>query len=197
MRTSNRLTKSIVLLVLLSSLGVAAQNFDILVKNGHVVDAKNSIDKTMDVAIKDGKIAEVKANIPASQAKTVIDAKGMYVAPGLIDIHGHHFFGTEPDAYLSNSFTALPPDGFTFPNGVTTAVDVGGAGWRNFRVFKENVIDQSKTRVLSFLNIVGSGMKGGAIEQNINDMDPKLTAMVAKQNPRLCGRGKIGPLQRL
>ena len=84
---------------------------------------------------------------------------------------------------MSNSFTALPPDGFSFRSGVTTLVDVGGAGWRNFRTFKEQTIDRSKTRVLSFLNIVGTGMKGGAIEQNVNDMDSKLTAMVAKQFP--------------
>jgi dihydroorotase len=158
-----------------------AQNFDILIKKGHVIDAKNGIDKVMDVAIKEGRIAKVEANIPENQSKTVIDANGLFVTPGLIDIHGHHFFGTDPDAYLSNSFTALPPDGFTFRSGVTTAVDCGGAGWRNFRLFKENVIDRSKTRVLSFLNIVGSGMKGGAIEQNTNDMDSKLTAMVAKR----------------
>ncbi|WP_339713787.1 amidohydrolase/deacetylase family metallohydrolase [uncultured Kriegella sp.] len=160
-----------------------AQNFDILIKGGKVVDAKNGIDKMMDVAIKDGKIAKVDANIPQSQATKVIDANGLLVSPGLIDIHSHNFHGTEPDAYLSNSFTALPPDGFSFRSGVTTIVDVGGAGWRNFRIFKEQTIDRSKTRVLSFLNIVGSGMKGGAIEQNIDDMSPKLTALVAKQHP--------------
>lgn len=160
-----------------------AQDFDVLIKNGQVIDPKNGVNKVMDVAIKDGKIARVETNIPAKSARTVIDAKGLFVSPGLIDIHGHHFFGTEPNAYLSNSFTALPPDGFTFRSGVTTVVDVGGAGWRNFETFKEQTIDKSKTRVLSFLNIVGSGMKGGAIEQNINDMDPKLTAIVAKQYP--------------
>jgi len=160
-----------------------AQDYDMVIKNGHVIDAKNGIDKVADVAIKDGKIAEVASNISESKAKKLIDAKGLYVSPGLIDIHSHNFHGTEHDAYLSDSFTALPPDGFSFRSGVTTIVDVGGAGWRNFKLFKENVIDMSKTRVLSFLNIIGSGMKGGAIEQNIADMDPKLTAMVAKQFP--------------
>lgn len=162
---------------------VFGQDFDILIKNGHVIDAKNNIDKVMDIAITDGKIAKVEGNIPAAKAKKVIDAKGLFVSPGLIDIHSHNFFGTEPDAYLSNSFTAVLPDAFSFRSGVTTLVDVGGAGWRNFRIFKEQAIDRSKTRVLSFLNIVGSGMKGGAIEQNLNDMDPKLTAMVAKRYP--------------
>jgi len=172
-----------IVLFILFALVVNAQEYDILIKNGHVIDTKNGIDKISDVAIKDGKIAEVSSNISESKAKKTIEAKGLYVSPGLIDIHSHNFHGTEHDAYLSDSFTALPPDGFSFRSGVTTIVDVGGAGWRNFKLFKENVIDQSQTRVLSFLNIVGSGMKGGAIEQNLSDMNPKLTSMVAKQYP--------------
>lgn len=157
------------------------QEYDILIKNGHLVDPKNSIDKKMDIAINDGKIARVEASIAGSNATTVIDAEGLVVTPGLIDIHEHVFWGTKPDAYISNSYTSLPPDGFTFRVGVTTIVDAGSAGWRNFRIFKEQTIDQSQTRVLAFLNIVGSGMKGGAIEQNLNDMDAKLTAMVARK----------------
>ncbi|TMU54776.1 amidohydrolase/deacetylase family metallohydrolase [Flagellimonas algicola] len=160
-----------------------AQDYDILIKNGHVIDAKNNIDQTMDVAISDGKIAKVAANIPKKSAKNVVDAKGLIVSPGFLDIHSHNFYGTVPMGYLSNSFSALPPDGFTFRSGVTTIADAGGAGWRNFTVFKEQVIDRSKTRVLAFLNIIGSGMKGGAVEQNLADMDPKLTAMLAKQYP--------------
>lgn len=181
---ANRISVIFVTLIMLfSAAGTTAQNFDLLIKGGQLIDAKNGLNKVMDVAIKDGKIAKVDTNIPESQAQLVVDAKGLLVTPGLIDIHSHNFHGTEPDAYLSNSYTALPPDGFSFPNGVTTIVDVGGAGWRNFRQFKENVIDRSETRVLSFLNIIGSGMKGGAIEQNLADMNPKLTAMVAKQYP--------------
>lgn len=173
----------LILIAVLLVSGLQAQQIDILLKGGHVVDPKNNINSPMDVAISDGKILQVARNISESGAKLVVDASGLYVTPGLLDIHSHNFFGTEQDAYLSNSFTALPPDGFTFKSGVTTVVDVGGAGWRNFKTFKEQTIDNSKTRVLSFLNIVGSGMKGGAIEQNINDMDAKLTAMVAKQFP--------------
>jgi len=174
----------IFVLLFCSSLGMA-QEYDIIIKGGHVLDAKNNINQVLDVAIKDGTIAKVESNIAANKANKVIQAKGLFVCPGLIDIHSHNFHGTEPDAYLSNSFTALAPDGFSFRSGVTTIVDVGGAGWKNFRTFKEQTIDRSKTRVLSFLNIIGSGMKGGVIEQNIDDMDPKLTALVAKQYPKL------------
>ncbi len=159
------------------------QVYDILIKNGHVIDAKNNINKIIDIAIVDNKIALIKKNISNELANRIIDANGLYVSPGLIDIHSHTFHGTEPNNYLSNSFDALPPDGFSFRSGVTTIVDVGGAGWRNFKIFKEQIIDRSKTRVLSFLNIIGSGMKGGAVEQNIDDMEPNRTAEIVKKFP--------------
>ena len=171
----------IILLFLQGGITCLAQEYDILIKNAHLIDPKNNIDQKMDVAITDGIIAAVATQISASRAKTAINAEGLYITPGLIDIHAHVFWGTKPDSYISNSFTSLPPDGFTFRSGVTTIVDAGSAGWRNFRIFKEQTIDQSRTRVLAFVNIVGSGMKGGAIEQNLRDMDPKLTAMVAKK----------------
>ena len=158
-----------------------AQNYNIVIKGGHVIDPKNNVNGVMDIAIKDGKIAQLAKNIDAKQAIQVVDAKGMYVTPGIIDIHGHVFCGTEPDHYLSNGLSAVAPDGFTFRVGVTTIVDAGGAGWRSFPEFKKNIIDNSQTRVLSFLNIVGEGMRGGAYEQNLNDMDPRLSAMVAKR----------------
>jgi len=161
-----------------------AQPIDILIKGGRVIDPKNHLDGVMDIGIKDGKISRVAANIPASEAFRVVDATGKLVVPGLIDIHGHHFFGTEENRYLRNSFTALPPDGFTFRAGVTTVVDAGSPGWRNFDTYKAQTIDHSQTRVLAFLNIVGAGMAGGPIEQDLLDMDPRLTAMEAKANSK-------------
>lgn len=183
MKSMKRYTSLVAILLFYSSNFLLAQNYDLLIKGGTVIDAKNGINAVMDVAVKDGKIASVSQNIASNQAKTIVNAKGMIVSPGFIDIHGHNFHGTIPNAYLSNSFSSLPPDGFTFRSGVTTIVDAGGAGWKNFHIFKEQVIDRSKTRVLSFINIIGSGMKGGAIEQNLDDMNAKLTAMVAKQHP--------------
>jgi dihydroorotase len=156
---------------------------DLLIKNGHVIDARNSVNGVMDVAVAGGKVARVAANIDPAGAGRVVDATGMYVVPGLIDIHAHVFYGTEKDSYLSAGDSAVPPDSHSFRSGQTTLVDVGGAGWRNFPQFKEQVIDRARTRVLSFLNIVGSGMKGGPIEQNLADMDARLTAMRIRQNP--------------
>ena len=161
-----------------------AQSYSIVIKGGLVIDPKNGINEVMDIAIQDGKIASVAKNINATGAAQVINAKGLIVAPGLIDIHGHVFAGTQPDRDLSDGNSALMPDGYTFRVGVTTIVDCGGAGWKNFPVFKKNVIDVSQTRVLSFLNIVGEGMRGGAYEQDARDMDAKMAAYVAKQNKK-------------
>lgn len=169
--------------ILIFQLKSYTQSYDILIKNGHVIDMKNNINKVIDIAIDDNKIALVQENISVNSSIRIIDAKGLYVTPGLIDIHSHNFHGTIPNRYLSNSFSALPPDGFTFRSGITTIVDVGGAGWKNFEIFKEQVIEKSKTRVLAFLNIIGLGMQGGETEQNIDDMDPELTAKMVNKYP--------------
>jgi dihydroorotase len=159
--------------------------FDLLIRNGHVIDPRNGVNAVMDVAVTGAKIARVAAGIDPARARRVADATGLYVVPGLIDIHAHVFYGTEKDSYLSNGESAVPPDNHSFRSGQTTLVDVGGAGWRNFPQFKEQVIDRARTRVLSFINIVGSGMKGGPVEQNLADMDARLTAMRIRQHPGL------------
>ncbi len=158
-----------------------AQQYDIIIKGGHAIDPKNKIDKVIDFGIKDGKVARVAQNIPSSEGKVVVDARGLYVSPGFVDIHSHNYHGVDPEREYSNGFNALNPDPFTFRTGVTTVVETGGSGWRNFAHFKEQVIDRVQTRVLAMLNIAGEGMAGIPHEQNLNDMDPKLTALVARQ----------------
>jgi len=170
----------------LVGLGLAqAQQFDLVLKGGRLIDPRNRIDSVMDIAISGGKIARVAQDIPAGQGKQVVDVARLIVSPGLIDIHVHVFYGVEPDGAYSSGPNGLPPDGFTLRSGVTTAVDVGSSGWKNFRELKERVIDNSRTRILAFLNIVGSGMKGDPVEQNLADMDAKLTAMRVKQFPQI------------
>jgi len=163
------------------SLAQQNQDIDILIKGGHVIDPKNSIDGLMDVAIREGKISQVASNIPVANAKRVVDAKGLYVTPGLIDMHAHVFIGNDLDAYIANAQTSVPPDGFTFRSGVTTVVDAGSSGWRNFRLFKEQTIDRAQTRVLALLNIVGTGMTGRFEEQDMSDMNPVMTAHMVKK----------------
>ncbi len=156
--------------------------YDLLLVHGHVVDAKNHLDADRDVGIKDGKIVAVAQNLSPKDALKTIDVKGFYVTPGLIDLHVHVYAGTgEKGSYAGD--LSLYPDGYTFRNGVTTVVDAGSSGWRNFDDFKDRVIDRSKTRVLAELNIVGAGMRGPKYEDNLDDMDGKLTGEKAKKFP--------------
>jgi dihydroorotase len=161
---------------------IKAQTYSIVIKGGQVIDPKNNINGPMDIAVKDGKIALVAKNIDAKEGVQVVNAAGMYVTPGLIDIHVHVFQGTNLDQQYMNGPSSITPDGFTFRVGVTTVVDAGCAGWRTFPEFKKQTIDKSQTRVLAFLNIVGEGMRGGPFEQNQKDMEPKITADFAKKN---------------
>jgi dihydroorotase len=162
------------------TLAPAQDRYDLLLKNGTVIDAKNGINAVRDVAISGGRITAVTANIPADQARRVVDATDLYVTPGLVDIHVHVFANSMAREYTGAS--GVRPDGFTFRSGVTTVVDAGSSGWRNFEEFKTNVIDRAKTRVFAMLNIVGSGMGGRLdVEQNVSDMDPAKTAEMAKR----------------
>jgi len=171
------------LLLLCFQVPLGAQSYDVILKGGHVIDPRNSIDDVLDIAIKDGKIAALDEAIDAKLATQVVDVSGLYVTPGLIDIHGHVFAGTSHEGVLMDGFASLPADGFTFRVGVTTIVDAGDAGAKTFAKFKANVIDRSKTRVLAFLNISSEGMHGGEMseEQQVTSfMDPVLAADIAK-----------------
>ena len=83
-----------IVLLLLSAGFVFAQDYDLLLKGGQVIDPKNKISGRRDVAIKDGRIAAVAAEIPAAKAVKTVNVAGMYVTPGLVDLHVHVFAGT-------------------------------------------------------------------------------------------------------
>lgn len=168
------------LLLMINSL--SAQTYNIVIKGGQVIDPKNNINEVMDIAVKDGRIALVAKNIDAKEGIQVVNANGFFVTPGLIDMHVHVYQGTNLDQQYMNGPSSVTPDAFTFRVGVTTVVDAGCAGWRTFPDFKKNIIDRSQTRVLAFLNIVGEGMRGGPFEQNLKDMDPKVTGQYAIKN---------------
>src|SRR5450432_1984294 len=155
--------------------------YDLLLQGGHVIDPKNGVSAIRDVAIKDGSIAAVAAHLDPAAALKVVNVAGMYVTPGLVDIHAHVFAGTgERGSYAGD--LSLYPDGFTFRVGVTTVADAGCAGFRNFEDFKDRIIDRYKTRVLAFLNIVGNGMRGGKFENDLTDMQAKPTAEMSLQH---------------
>jgi dihydroorotase len=158
-----------------------AKKYDLLLQGGHVIDPRNNLNAVRDVAISGGKVAAVAAKIDPADALKTVDVAGLYVTPGLIDIHAHVYTGTgERASYAGDN--SVYPDGFTFRVGVTTLVDAGGAGWRNFEDFKSRVIDRQRTRVLALLNIVGNGMRGGKFEHDLADMESGPTGEMAKKH---------------
>ena len=160
-----------------------AQTYDILLKGGHVIDPKNKIDAVMDLAIKDNKIAMVAKSIDAKEGKRVINVKGLYVTPGIIDAHVHVYYGNNMDQGLMDGPSSVHADAFSFRAGVTTMVDVGSAGYRTFPKFKETSIDGSRTRILALINIAGEGMRGGPFEQTTKDMSARRAVEVARKYP--------------
>jgi dihydroorotase len=170
----------LVMTVLTNYANAQTPRYDLLLKGGHVIDPANHVDGRFDVAISGGKIAAVGKEIAAAQAGKVVDVTGLYVTPGLVDIHTHighggaplNWFG--PDARAHIEPLGIPAD-LALQSGVTTIVDAGSAGAETFLQEKEEVIDQAKVRVLAFLNIVSNGMNGG-LEQTVDQMDVKRCA---------------------
>ena len=156
--------------------------YDLLLKGGHVIDAKNNLSAVRDVGIKDKKIAAVAANIPAAQAMRTADVSGLYVTPGLIDIHVHVFPGEKGATYAGGDRSVWADD-FTLRTCTTTVADAGSSGWRSFEDFKKRGIDRSLTRIVAFLNVVGVGMREGSLEQNVKDMEVEPAIEMGKKYP--------------
>ncbi len=188
---SGLLFSSFILLLCLVPKHLSAQAYDLLLKGGHVIDAKNARSTLLDIGIKGGKVAEVSKDINANTAKKVIDVTGLYVVPGLINIHTHVFAGSG-NGFADGTSSQLP-DAFAQRSGITTVVDAGTTGWKNFPVFKKQIADNSVTRVLAFINIFSTGFSSGvAVEPELNDMDPVRTAQLIKQYPDIIVGTRIG-----
>src|SRR6266849_3683120 len=139
-------------ILLLAATALPGQQYDLLLKGGHVIDPKNRVDSVRDVAISGGRIARVAESIDASLSRQVVDVTGLYVTPGLLDIHVH-IYPRLPQTLAPGRNLGVDPDPFSFRTGVTTVVDAGSTGWREFPDFRSRVIDRARTRVMAFLNI--------------------------------------------
>jgi dihydroorotase len=169
--------------LLICALSAHAQQYDLVLRNGQVLDPKNNIDAKRDVAVRDGKIAAIEPTIPASAGKQSVDISGLYLTPGLVDMHVHVFTGLRHNAW-GNGDLSVPADVMAIPNGVTTVADAGSSGWRDFPEFRRRIIDYSTTRIFAFLNIVGAGMANSddVAEQNEHDMDLDALSQTIEQN---------------
>ena len=171
------MTRKCLLVALASTL--SAQTYDLLLKGGRVLDPKNRINAVMDVAIANGKIAKVAGSIPATEAKKVANVAGLTVTPGLIDIHVHVY--PRPERKGATPDSSVLADSHTFRSGVTTVVDAGTSGWRDFPDFRARAVDRARTRILALLNISGAGMGSGR-EDELAELDAAAAAKAAKAN---------------
>ena len=157
----------------------AAPKYHLVLTGGHVVDPANNIDGPRDVAVADGKIAAIEADISARDARRQVDVSGLYVSPGFIDIHAHVSAGR----FLARP--SHPPD-MNLASGLTTIVDAGTWGARDFHLLKRYHIDRAQIRILAFLNIASQGMGAKETdpnEQELKYLDPKLCAETIQRFP--------------
>jgi dihydroorotase len=177
-RTSSVLSAAasccVMLALFLAARPAESQPVDLLLRGGHVIDPLNDVDGPMDVAIGGGRILRVGPNLSMDEARTVIDVTGLYVTPGIVDLHCHLASGAGGD-------------GFTFRAGVTTCVDAGSYGWRNFQLARDQIA-ALRTRWYVILAITGNkgSTEGGhgneLLVQDYSDYDPVMTAAKIRQN---------------
>lgn len=153
------------------------KSVEILLKDGIVLDPSQNLCRKADVRILDGRISEIGENLAENKDAKVISVEGCYVTPGLIDMHSHVYpsFPLEKDG-----LPTIHPEAHMFQSGVTTVVDAGTCGSRDFIRFKEQIIDKSRLRILAFVNIASGGMVHLDSEQDIREFHPEIAAAIAK-----------------
>lgn len=144
--------------------------FDLLLRNGHVIDPSRSWNGIADIGIRDGQIAAVGSAIEDVPSLEVIDATGSYISPGWIDLHGHWYEG---GLYGINAELGLN-------HGVTTAVDAGTAGFSNFPAFHDTAIARSRAQILAFVHLSCLGLQATFAEEllDLAYARPEETAIV-------------------
>jgi len=149
--------------------------FDLLIKNGEVIDPGGDQRGKLDIAIKRNRIVAVDAAIPAESAYRIIDATGQYVTPGLVDLHTH--------VYHSATCWGIRADPVAARSGVTTWLDVGSAGAYNFPGFREFIVKPATARIYSLLNISSIGLTASTWElANLNYLDVDLCTKLIDHN---------------
>ncbi|HEY4121706.1 MAG TPA: amidohydrolase/deacetylase family metallohydrolase [Byssovorax sp.] len=150
-----------------------------------MIDPASGTHAPRDVGVRGGRVAAIEASLDAARAGRVIDARGLLVTAGLVDLHVHVFAGEEPNHFLAHGHLAVRADDVAPSACTTTVVDAGSSGSKSFALFRETAVAPSKTRVLAWLNIVGEGMRGGRFEQDLGDMDEAAAVATIRENPRV------------
>jgi dihydroorotase len=136
--------------------------FDLVVKNGEVLDPSQSLRARRDIGIRHGMIEALEADIPAGRALRVLDASGRLVTPGLVDLHTHVFpYG---------SAIGIPADELIAHQCTTTCVSAGDAGANNFAAFRRHIAAQTRTRLYAYVHIANIGLAGFPVPE-LNNID--------------------------
>ena len=152
--------------------------YDLILKNGNLIDPAQDIDTKKDIGFKDGKVVSVEERLDPTASTTVVDILGKLVTPGLIDIHGHFYHG--------GTGSSVHADNHCLGSGVTTGVDAGSSGFLNYDAMRDYVFPAHQTRLLALLHIGAVGLAanrilgGGLHDMRIIDVDR--TAETIKQN---------------
>jgi dihydroorotase len=152
-----------------------SQTFDLLLSGGTVLNPATGLHQELDVGITAGRIATIQSRIARENAKEVLDARGCYVTPGLIDFHVHSYWGVNPYGFDA--------DPICLATGVTTAVDAGSAGPINFLGFRKLIHEQARTRMLGFTALAQHGVLNDPGElENLRFADPEAAARTVAEN---------------
>src|SRR6516165_991131 len=161
---------------------------DLVLRGGRVIDPASGRDEIVDIAFGEGKVIEIGHDLPDNGAE-VVDARGLLVVPGLIDLHTHVYWGG----------TSLGVDAVEVArrSGTTTFVDAGSAGSGNFHGFRRHVIEQLPLRIIPFLNIsfpgifaFGTGVMVGECA-DLRLLDPRECVRVINANRELIAGVKV------
>jgi dihydroorotase len=154
--------------------------YDLLIRGGHVIDPSQGLSAVRDVAISRGRVARITAEIAEADAGQILDARGKFVTPGLIDLHVHVYDGVAP--------LSIPADPNCIAKGVTSVLDAGSAGAHTFPGLRKTIINVVDTRVFALLNISVVGQSTFSSDNpygellNLNYANPKLTIRTIERN---------------
>jgi dihydroorotase len=158
----------------------APPRYDLLIRGGRVIDPSQRLSEERDIAISGHQVAQLAPRIDESEARRVLNARGMIVTPGLIDIHVHVYDGVAP--------LGIPADPTCIAKGVTTAVDAGSAGAHTFPGLRKYVINMADTRIYVLLNISVVGQSTLSTDNPWGELldlryaNPKLAIRTIEQN---------------
>ncbi|MBI2854063.1 MAG: amidohydrolase family protein [Chloroflexi bacterium] len=163
--------------------------YDLLLKDGQIIDPAQKIHDVGDIGIKDGKIAAVGKDIPVSEAHKAIPVNGRIIVPGLIDLHCHAAKGLRR--------VTVEPDNIGLHSGVSLLCEGGTAGPANFYVLKEFTMKPSRTKMFCFLNLATSGLPTYPEIRDEYDIDVELTRRVIEENRDVIRGVKLRAIQPL